>query len=168
MRMLHANAQLRSGCVVHGGLLYCLLSKPPSKQQQPRVNKTTVIACIFALRIHQNSNNRVNASCTDSTPKTLTENHAEDRRIEGSGKKKGTHRVCLANDIVLNVRPVQLDEVQRTVLPSGGYPFPFVVIDSGSAPQLQRSGRPQLDHLSSTTHGQHTQVKELLGQIIYR
>lgn len=57
-------------------------------------------------------------------------------------REKGTHRVCLANDIVLNVRPVQLDEVERPVLPSGGYSFPFVVIHSGSAPQLQRSGRP--------------------------
>lgn len=46
--------------------------------------------------------------------------------------------VRLANNIVLDVRPVQVDQMQRPVLPASGYPSPLLVVDSGCASQLQR------------------------------
>lgn len=50
------------------------------------------------------------------------------------------HLVRLTNNLVLGMWSVHVDEVQRPVFPTSSNPSPLMVIHSGCASELQRSG----------------------------
>lgn len=59
---------------------------------------------------------------------------------DNSHTKIVAHLVCLANNLVLGVRSVHVNEMQRPVLSTSSNPSPLTVIHSGCASELQRSG----------------------------